>query len=35
MLILPKERYMELTEKIREIQKVYPLKKWQLADAYS
>jgi len=35
MLILPKERYMEMTEKIREIQKLYPLKKWQLADAYS
>ena len=35
MLILPKERYVELTEKIREIQKLYPLKKWQLADAYS
>lgn len=35
MRVLPKERYVELTERIKEIQRQFPLKKWQLADAYS
>ena len=35
MRALPKEKYSELNELIRKIQDLYPVKRWQLADAYT